>query len=152
MSLSLSLQLDGERLRSTFHNAGAEPVALTFWWNRRLVVRDVNGHLVKPGPGPVLPCGAAEDWTVLEPGASHEREEPLACTQPAGHTEDIGWSYEALAAGEYRVSLVYEAPPTHGFTQSQADPRAFVGRLESNEVVLRVPEQAKGWFARILGR
>jgi hypothetical protein len=152
VSLSLSLRLDGERLLSTFHNAGSTPRALTFWWNRRLVVRDVNGHLVKPGPGPVLPCGVAEDWTVLEPGASHEREETLACTQPAGRTEDIGWSYEALAAGQYRVSLVWEAPPAHGFTQSEADQRAFVGRLESNEVVLQVPEKPKGWFARMLGR
>lgn len=137
---------------ATFHNSGAAPVALTFWWNRRLVVRDVNGHLVKPGPGPVLPCGAAEDWTVIEPGASFEREESLACTQPAGRTEAIGWSYDALAAGAYRVSLIYEAPPAHGFTQSEPDHRAFTGRLESNDVALQVPEKPKGWFARLLGR
>lgn len=142
MTLSLSLRSAGGRLVSTFTNTGAAPVALTFWWNRRLVVRGAQ-----PGPGPVLPCGAAEDWTVLQPGQAHEREEPFACTQPAGRAEPIGWSY-ALGPGTWRVRLVYEALPAHGFTQSEPHPQAFTGRLESNELEW-VVAPPKGFLAKL---
>src|SRR5580700_7032930 len=103
-------------LKSVFTNKGTSPLALTFWWNRSMRVVDAQGNVVAPGPGSVLPCGVKEPWLVLEPGGRVERDEPLACTQPAGRVERIGWSYE-LAPGSYRVTLVFEAPPKHGFSQ-----------------------------------
>jgi hypothetical protein len=96
----------------------------------------------RAGPGPVLPCGVAEDLEVVAPGASFERVESLGCTQPAGRSERIGWSYD-LAPGTYRVTLIYEAPPAHGFTQHAPDPSEFRGRLESNEVALAIPVPPK---------
>lgn len=135
-------------LRGTYRNAGSEPLALAFWWCRRMRVTGAGG-LVAPGPGPVLPCGVAEEWLVLAPGERHVRDEPLACTQPAGRAEAIGWSFD-LAPGAYRVALLFEAPPAHGFTQSAPDPRAFRGRVESNEVEVRV-EPRPGLLARLFG-
>jgi hypothetical protein len=140
--VQLTLRARGAELSSTFTNDGDAPVALAFWWNRTLRVVDAAGQLVAPGPGPVLPCGVAEDLEVVAPGASFERAESLGCTQPAGRSERIGWSYD-LAPGTYRVTLIYEAPPSHGFTQHAPDPREFRGRLESNEVTLTIPVPAK---------
>jgi hypothetical protein len=151
--LEIRLQADRTgQLKSVYRNAGKEPLALTFWWNRSMRVTDAQGRVVEPGPGPVLPCGVREEWLLLEPGASVERDEPLGCTQPAGRSEKIGWSYE-LAPGTYRVVLVHEAPPKHGFTQSARDPRAFTGRVESDEVTLVVaePEKKPGFLARLFG-
>jgi hypothetical protein len=143
----------GERidLTGTYHNTGATPLALAFWWQRSMVVRDAAGQVIAPGRGPVLPCGVAEDLTILGPGERYERVEPLMCTQPAGPTGRIGWSY-ALAPGEYTVVLVFEAPPAHGFTQHAADPREFRGRVESREARVVVEAAAKGLLARLLGR
>jgi hypothetical protein len=120
-----------------YRNAGTRPLALTFWWNRNGRLVDSNGRLIPPGPGPVLPCGIAEEWVELAPGQTFERAEPLACTQPAGRREPIGWSY-APGPGTYRFTLVFEAPPPHGFTQSRGHDRAFRGRVESNEVTFVV--------------
>lgn len=145
---------DGEpTLIGRYTNHGPQPLALAFWWNRRLRVRDAAGQLVAPGPGPVLPCGVGEDWTVLAPGETHERPESLACTQPAGRREAIGWSYE-LAPGRYRVSLLFEAPPAHGFSQSERHPHAFQGRVESPEVTIEVlaPPAKPGLWSRLTGR
>jgi hypothetical protein len=138
---------------STFTNTGSSALALTFWWNRMIRVVDARGSVVAPGPGPILPCGVAEEWTVLEPGQHLDRTEPLGCTQPAGRREPIGWSY-ALPPGTYRVRLVFEAPPLHGFSQSRPDPRAYRGRVETNEVELVVepPAPKRGLLARLLGR
>jgi hypothetical protein len=138
-------------LSATYRNTGDTPLALAFWWQRSMTVRDAAGQVVPPGPGSVLPCGVAEDLLMLAPGESHTRDEPLACTQPAGVAATIGWSY-ALGAGEYTVVLVYEAPPAHGFRQHEPDPREFRGRAESNAVRLPVEPAPKGLLARLLGR
>jgi hypothetical protein len=99
----------------------------------------------------VLPCGVAEDWLVLAPGESHERAEPLGCTQPAGRSERIGWSY-ALAPGRYGVALVYESPPAHGFMQSAPRADSFRGRVVSNEVAVDVSApKPRGIWARLTG-
>ena len=162
MSQSLTIALRAEpardghdepaRLRAVFTNTSDRALALTFWWTRRLRVVDAQGREVAPGPGPVLPCGVAEDWTVLAPGERHEHNEPLACTQPAGRSEPIGWSY-ALAPGTYRVRLFHEAPPAHGFTQSAPHPDAFRGRVESDEVTITVaaPPERPGLLRRLFG-
>ncbi|MFO0595362.1 MAG: hypothetical protein U0228_08660 [Myxococcaceae bacterium] len=152
MPVELSLKVDAQRLVSVWKNTGSTPVALAFWWNRRLRVRDASGAVVEPGPGPVLPCGVAEDWTVIEPGQSFERDEALACTQPAGRSEPIGWSYDHLAAGPWKVTLLFAAPPAHGFSQSPPHPHAFTGSLESNEVTWVVPTRPKSLMDRLLGR
>jgi len=138
-------------LTATYHNTGATPLALAFWWQRSMRVRDAEGREVAPGPGPVLPCGVPEDLTILAPGERHTRAEPLGCTQPAGATQRIGWSY-ALAPGVYDVVLVFTAPPEHGFSQHAADPREFRGRVESNAVRVVVEPAPKGLLARLLGR
>ena len=106
---------------------------------------------VAPGPGSVLPCGVAEDLTILGPGERHARVEPLACTQPAGRTERIGWSY-ALAQGTYTVALVLAAPPAHGFSQHAPDPREFRGRAVSNAVRVVVEPAPRGLLGRLFGR
>lgn len=138
-------------LTAVYRNTGTAPLALAFWWQRTMVVRDAAGQVVAPGPGSVLPCGAAEDLTILGPGEQYERTEPLACTQPAGRSERIGWSY-ALAPGEYSVVLTLEAPPAHGFSQHAPDPREFRGRAVSNEVRVVVEPARKGLLARLFGR
>lgn len=96
-------------------------------------VRDAEGRVVGPGPGPVLPCGVAEELTIVGAGERYERVEPLMCTQPAGRSEAIGWAY-GLAPGTYGVTLIHEAPPAHGFKQHGPDAREFVGRAESDEL------------------
>ncbi len=131
------------KFTGVYTNRGSKPLALTFWWNRTMRVVDAGGRVVPPGPGPSLPGGVAEEWVVLAPGASIERNEPMGCTQPAGRTERIGWSY-SLAPGIYRVALVFEAPPAHGFTQSSPNAYAFVGRAESNEVLVQIPGRYPG--------
>jgi hypothetical protein len=131
-------------------SSGTEPLALAFWWNRRMKVVDASGNVVAPGKGSELPCGAMEDWTVLRPGERHERVEALACTQPAGQTADIGWSYD-LAPGTYRVQLEFEAPARHGFSQSEPNPAAFTGRVVSNEVTVTVSAQP-GLLTRLFGK
>lgn len=138
-------------LTGVYHNTGDEPLALAFWWQRSMRVRDAAGRVVAPGAGPVLPCGVAEELTILGPGEREERAEPLACTQPAGAPAGVGWSY-ALAPGEYGVVLVYAAPPAHGFTQHAADPREFRGRVESDELRIVVEPAPKRLLARLLGR
>lgn len=144
---------EGEALELTgiYRNAGEEPLALAFWWHRTMRVRDAGGRVVAPGPGPVLPCGAGEELTILAPGERHERAEPLQCTQPVGPTAAIGWSY-ALAPGEYGVTLIFAAPPVHGFTQHVPDPREFRGRVESDELRVVVEPRPRGLFRRLLGR
>lgn len=120
-------------LSAIYRNTGTVPLALTFWWNRSMRIVDAQGRVVNPGPGPVLPCGAGESWLTLMPGEQHERAEPLACTQPAGQSAAIGWSYR-LRPGSYGITLVFEAPPAHGFTQSDANAAAFSGRVTSPEL------------------
>ena len=88
-------------------------------------------------PGPVLPCGIAETWLTLMPGRQHQRTEPLACTQPAGKTATIGWSYK-LTPGSWGITLVYEAPAAHAFSQSEQNDYAFQGRVESREIVVEL--------------
>jgi hypothetical protein len=124
-------------LRARYTNDGAAPIALSFWWNREMRVLDSNGVVVVPLRGAVLPCGMAEDLEIVEPGASFERDEPFGCTQPAGRTETIGWSYQ-LAPGTYSIGLVFESPPAHGFVQHAPDPREFRGRVESNPVTVTI--------------
>lgn len=157
----LEIELSGPReasrvgdtitLTGVYRNTGAEPLALAFWWQRSMVVRDAAGQEVAPGPGSVLPCGAAEDLTIVGPGESHERSEPLACTQPAGRSERIGWSY-ALAPGVYTVALIFAAPAAHGFSQHAPDPREFRGRVVSNAVRVVVEPAPRGLLARLFGR
>jgi hypothetical protein len=153
--LNLELRIDPAaplQFISTYTNQGTAPLALTFWWNRRLRVVDTTGVVIEPAKGPVLPCGVAEDWRVLAPGERHDEVQTLGCTQPAGRSEPIGWAY-ALAPGTYQVTLVFESPPAHGFSQAAPHPHAFAGRVESNEVELVVPVPApRGFFERLLGR
>jgi hypothetical protein len=127
-------------LRARYINEGPAPLALTFWWNTTLRVRDASGAEVQPGSGPELPCGVGEDWLVLAPGERVERAEHLMCTQPAGVSAVVGWRY-ALPAGSWRVTLRHQAPPAHGFTQAPPHAAAFVGTAESNEVTLVVVER-----------
>ena len=154
-TLSIELRRDPAEPRhfiSTYVNRGTTPLALTFWWNRRLRVVDAKGVVVEPSQGPVLPCGVNELWRVLAPGERHDELQTLACTQPAGRSEAIGWAYE-LTPGTYRVTLVFETPPAHGFSQAEPHAAAFVGRVESNEVELVVPVPApRSFIDRLLGR
>lgn len=138
-------------LTATYHNTGSAPLALAFWWQRSMQVRDAAGRVVAPGPGPVLPCGVAEDLTLVAPGEAHERTEPMACTQPAGAPAQVGWAY-ALTPGEYTVTLVFESPPAHGFTQHAADPREFRGLVTSNAVRVTIEPAPRGLLARLFGR
>lgn len=124
-------------LSAIYTNTGRTPLALAFWWNRSMRIVDAAGTLIAPGPGPVLPCGVAEHWQILMPGHRHQRSEPLACTQPAGRAAAIGWSYR-LSPGTYGITLVFEAPPAHGFSQSEPNDHAFVGRVESQELVVEL--------------
>ncbi len=144
---------EGEAITLTgiYRNVGDAPLTLAFWWHRTMRVRDAEGRVVAPGPGPVLPCGVGEDLAILGPGEEFARAEPLQCTQPAGQAASIGWSY-ALTAGEYGVTLVFAAPPAHGFTQHVPDPREFRGRVESDELRLAVEPAPRGLFRRLLGR
>jgi hypothetical protein len=142
--LSCAKEKNGPRepvqLRSTFENVGKTPLALTFWWNRNMRVTDARGNIVPPDPGPERPCGVGEDPTVLEPGKSLSRVEPLACTQPSGAKDKIGWSYK-LKPGTYKIALVFEAPPAHGFGagphdgNDAANPK-WKGKVISNEVTV----------------
>lgn len=138
-------------LSATYQNTGDTPLALAFWWQRTMIVKDAAGQVITPGPGSVLPCGVAEDLIILAPGESHTRDEPLACTQPAGAPATVGWSYP-LPAGDYTVALVHAAPPAHGFGQHAPDPREFRGRAESNPVRVHVEPAPKGLLARLFGR
>jgi hypothetical protein len=124
-------------LSAIYTNTSRQPLALAFWWNRTMRVVDAAGRVIAPGPGPVLPCGVAEHWQVLMPGHRHQRSEPLSCTQPAGQAASIGWAYK-LAPGTYGITLVFEAPPAHGFSQSEASAYAFRGRVESRELVIEL--------------
>ena len=124
-------------LSAIYTNISRAPLALTFWWNRSMRIVDGSGQLVTPGPGPVLPCGVAEGWQIVMPGRSTQRPEPLSCTQPAGQSAAIGWSY-ALSPGTYRITLVFEAPPAHGFSQSESNDHAFRGRVESQELTVEL--------------
>jgi hypothetical protein len=137
-------------LRAIYRNTSAAPIALTFWWTRRMRVVDEAGRPVDQAPGPVAPCGAAEEWTVLPPGGTCERDEPLACTQPAGVQQTVGWSYP-LPAGRYRVSLLFQQPPLHGFTQSTPHAAAFTGSIESTPLDVMVGERPS-WLTRLFGR
>jgi hypothetical protein len=84
---------------------------------------------------------------VIAAGATFERHESVGCTQPAGRSEKIGSSY-ALAPGTYSITLMFESPPAHGFTQHTADPREFRGRVESNPVTVTITSMKtrKKWF------
>ena len=124
-------------LSAIYANVSRQPLGLAFWWNRSMRVTDANGAIVPAGPGPVLPCGVSERWLVLMPGGRHQRSEPLSCTQPAGKTQTIGWSYN-LTPGTWTITLVFEAPPAHGFSQSEDNEYAFAGRVESNPVVVEL--------------
>lgn len=140
---------DEVALRSRFTNTGDAQVLLTFWWNRRIELRDGKGEVVSPGPGPTLPCGMAERPTTLQPGQAHDSREGLACTQPAGATVEIGWQYSQLEPGEYRARLVFAYPPSHGYdTEVEGH---WEGSITSNEVMFTILERRKGFFARLFG-
>jgi hypothetical protein len=124
-------------LSAIYTNTSRQPLALAFWWNRSMRVVDSQGRILTPGPGPKLPCGVAERWQILMPGHKYQRSEPLACTQPASQAAPIGWSYN-LTPGTYGITLLFEAPPAHGFSQSEPNEYAFSGRVESREVVVEL--------------
>jgi hypothetical protein len=142
--------VEGEDIsfRGTYRNTGAAPYSLTFWWNRRMRISDATGKEVRPGPGPVLPSGVKEDVTPLAPGQSLERAEPLGCTQPAGRSETIGWSY-TLPPGTYRAVLLFAFPPAHGYADRTPD--AWMGQVESNAVEFTVVPRPS-LMERLLGR
>jgi hypothetical protein len=124
-------------LSAIYPNVSRHPLALAFWWNRTMRIVDDAGRRVIPGPGPVLPCGVSERWQVVMPGQRCQRLEPLSCTQPAGQAAMCGWSYK-LAPGTYGITLVFEAPPAHGFSQSESNEYAFRGRVESQQLVVEL--------------
>ena len=140
---------DDLELEAVYTNSGAEAFSLTFWWNRRMRVTDSTGKEIAPGPGPVLPCGVAEDVETLAPGKSLTRDEYVGCTQPAGESRDIGWGYE-LGAGTYTVTLIFEYPPKHGRLESDAKD-AWRGRVESNPVTFTLAAAKKKPRKKILG-
>jgi hypothetical protein len=139
---------DAISFKGTYRNTGEVPYSLTFWWNRRIRVTDSSGKVMVPGPGPVLPSGIQESSTPLAVGGSIERIEPLACTQPAGRSEAIGWSY-TLPPGAYRAVLHFAFPPAHGLRQTAAD--SWSGEVESNSVEFTVAPRPS-LFERIFGR
>lgn len=139
-------------LHVRYTNTGDAPLALTFWWTRTLRVVDDSGRVIAPSAGPELPCGVNEDWTVLAPGETIDRDEPLACTQPAGRSEVIGWSYGDVEAGNYSVTMVMRAPAAHGFTQSSPDARAFIGEVQSNAANVIIAAPKRSLLDRVLGR
>jgi hypothetical protein len=155
-TLAITLTLDraqfveGDEIafKGTYRNTGTAPYSLTFWWNRRMRVTDAAGKEVPPGPGPVLPCGVKEEVAVLQPGQSLERGEPMGCTQPAGRSESIGWSY-TLPPGTYRAVLLFAFPPAHGFLDREAD--SWTGQVESNAVEFTVTHRPT-LMERIFGR
>ena len=124
-------------LSAIYSNTSRAPLALAFWWNRSMRIVDASGQTVAPGPGAVLPCGVVESWQIVMPGRSLQRSEPLSCTQPAGQAARVGWSY-VLGPGSYGITLVFEAPPAHGFSQSESNDHAFRGRVESNELTIEL--------------
>jgi hypothetical protein len=124
------------QLTGVFENVGPRPLAMTFWWNRSMRITDAAGKTLVPGAGPVLPCGAAETPHLLAPGARHERTEPLGCTQCAGLSRAVGWSY-TLPAGRYRIVLIYENPAPHGHWPNRV-PDAWRGRVESEPVEITI--------------
>ena len=126
------------QLTSTFENVGKEEFSLTFWWNRRLRIVDAQGGIVPPAKGPELPCGVAETPTFLAPGKMKSRAEPLACTQPQGAPQAVGWSYK-LKPGTYKIALLFEAPPTHGYDGDKSE-KAWKGKVVSNEVTITIAE------------
>jgi len=119
-------------LTGVFENVGKVPFSLTFWWNRFMRITDANGKVVLSGPGPVAPCGIKE---------SHERKEPLGCTQPAGLEIKVGWDYD-LKPGKYRIALVFENPPAHGFEPND-DAQAWTGRVESDPIEIVIGKSKK---------
>jgi hypothetical protein len=151
-ALDVQLHVRDDAFVARFHNTGPAPLALSLWWTRRLIVADAVGQVVPPGPGPVLPCGAPEELTVLAPGAVHEERQPLVCTQPAGGPLDVGWSHAGLQPGRSTVSLVFEMPPRHGFVQHAPHPDLFVGRLTTSNAVswaVRPPPPPQGLWSRV---
>ena len=82
MALRIELVRDGDGVAADYINDGAVPLALTFWWNRSMRVVDAAGDVVKPGAGPVLPCGVAEDWQLLAV-AWFRRQGTARASQPA---------------------------------------------------------------------
>jgi len=120
-------------LTSVFENVGDKAFTMTFWWTRSIRVIDKAGDEVRPGPGPSLPCGIPEEPTTLAPGQSMERREVFGCTQPAGLDKKVGWDYDRLPPGRYRLTLVIENPPRHGYdVHSGGD--AWEGKLETEPV------------------
>ncbi len=126
------------QLNSTFENLGKAEMSLTFWWNRRLRITDSQGKVVVPDKGRELPCGKGESPALLAPGKTISRSEPLVCTQPKGVEQSIGWKYK-LKPGTYKIALVFEAPPTHGYSINSAD-NAWKGKVVSNEVTITIEE------------
>jgi hypothetical protein len=141
-------------LKALYTNKGSTPLSLTFWWNRRMRVVDSSGATITPGAGPVLPCGVREDVVVLKPGESLDRDEYVGCTQPAGDSRPVGWSY-ALGAGVWKVTLLFAFPPAHGRIENE-DAQAWRGSVESNTVTFSLEENApvpaKSFWKKLFSR
>jgi hypothetical protein len=141
--LAIELVSNGRRsakelaLSAIYTNTSPRPLALAFQWNRSMRIVDAQGVVVPPGPGPVLRGGGVEHWQIVMPGHRCQRPEPLSCPQPAGVAGPIGWSYK-LSRGVYGITLVFEAPPAHGFSQSETSEYAFVGRVESRQLLVEL--------------
>ncbi len=126
------------QLTSTFENVGQAEMSLTFWWNCRLKIVDAQGNIVQPAKGRELPCGRGETPTSLAPGKTKSRAQPLGCTQPQGAPQSVGWSYK-LKPGTYKIALLFEAPPTHGYDVDKSE-KAWKGKVVSNEVTITIAE------------
>lgn len=100
-----------QRLVFRFHNDLDRELQLLIFPHWRLIVqREADGVLVQPAAGPLLPCGFAEQPTPVPPHGSVDNLRTLACTQPFGAQETIGFSYEHLEPGLYRIHAVFQNP------------------------------------------
>jgi hypothetical protein len=109
----------------------------TIWWNIRLLIIDTaTNKQMTARSGPQLPCGMGEMPTTLAPGESHTKQQGVACTQPIGAVERVGWQFDALPRGRYRVYFVFRSPPPHGFGIDAAHVRdgEWRGLAVSNEL------------------
>jgi hypothetical protein len=114
-------------------------ICLRHWWVDRLLVVDTERNaVVQPLMGPRLPCGGGEQVKLLWPGAECSEEKPFSCTQPAMQDTLVGWDLNGACepGREYRIYLVHESPPSHGYGEGDI---GFSGVVVSEPVTVTWP-------------